>query len=127
MKSLLSLVLAVLLPAVAIAKGTQVTGTGGDPIPINFSAATEKSRVSRCDGNVIEVINQTGSILGFGIGTETTVPASDYAFIPAGPGAGGRFKPKGGMSSGQYLYIRSTDSPLTSLSVFASCFNEEKP
>lgn len=126
MKHILALVL--ILPAMALGQGTKITGTGGAPIPTAFSATDTKSQVQECKGNVVEILNLTAAEIGFGFGTSSSVPAYDYSFVPPGPNSGGRYKPKGGLSSGTYVYIRSASgSALTSLSVLVSCYNEEKP
>lgn len=122
------LLLALLVPLMAIAKGTVVTATGGAPIPTSFSASDAHSQVMECQGNVLEVINYPEVPLAVGFGTSTTAPAFDYAYVPTGSGGVGRFKPKGGMSGGQYVYIRAAGgATATSDSVFVSCYYEEKP
>lgn len=106
------------------AAGTSVTASGGDPIPAAFSYTNTQSRVMECKGNVVEVLNQTATVLSVGFGTSSSVPSFDYVFVPAGPASGHSFKPKGGFSGGTYVYIRGLSS-ITSGTVQVSCYYEE--
>lgn len=108
----------------AYAAGSQVTASGGSPIPTAFSVSDTQSQVRLCSGNVVEILNQTASVLAIGFGTSTSVPGTDFTFIPPGPAAGHTIKPKGGIS-GNYVYIRSAGSSTTSGSVQVSCYFED--
>lgn len=111
------------LPTICFAAGTQITASGGSPIPTAFSASNSQSRVMECKGNVVEVLNQTSSVLAVGMGTSSAVPGFDYLFVPSGPASGNVFKPKGGV--GSYIYIRSAGSAITSGTVQVSCYYED--
>lgn len=114
-----------LAPVLAFAKGTPLTFSGGAPLPIAFSYTDTQSRVQECQGNVIEIFNQTAAALAYGFGTATAIPLFDFAYVPPGPAGGTRIRLKSG--PGQYLYLRTASgSPLTSLTVQAACFYEEK-
>ncbi len=112
-------------------KGTIVASSGGSPIPIAFSAIDANSQVQPCEGNVIEILNLTASQLSYGLGKAASIPPFDYAYVPPGSttnGSGVRVKPQGGMSFGDYVYIRSaTGSTITTGKVLVSCFYEAKP
>ncbi len=116
-----------LTTSVLYGKGYTVTASGGAPVPTSFSTSDSQSKIGECQGNVIEFINSTDAPLSFGFGSSTAVPVQgDYAYVPAGPGGIGRFKPKGGV--GPYLYIRAAGgATATSASIYVSCYFEEKP
>lgn len=104
---------------------------GSNTIPTAFSASDVGSQVGSCRGNVVEIINYTTAPLAIGFGSSSAVPSGDYAYVPAGASGGpgtGRYKPKGGTDSAQYVYIRAADgSTATASSVFIACYYEEKP
>lgn len=111
---------------VALGAATQVTASGGSPIPASYSTSDSQSKVQECSGNVVEVLNQTGTVLAVGFGTTSNVPSFNYLFVPPGPNSGHSFKPSGGVSSGTYIYIKSAGSAITSGTVQVSCYYEEK-
>ena len=106
-------------------KGIQITATGGAPIPTSFSSSNSQSQVMECQGNVAEVLNQTASVIAVGFGTSSATPPFDYNFVPPGPAAGHRIKPRGGI--GSFIYIRSAGTAVTSGTVQVACYHEEKP
>ena len=122
------LFLALALPAIVFAKGYRIAA-GSTTIPVAFSISDAASQVGACQGNVIEIINETTAPIAFGIGTSTAVPAFDFAYVPKGSSQGAgtaRFKPKGGVNG--YAYIRAAGgSTATASDVFISCYPEEKP
>lgn len=111
------------LSAGALATGTQITASGGSPIPTAFSASNSQSKVMECKGNVVEILNQTTAVIAVGMGTTSAVPGFDFLFVPGGPSSGNVFKPKGGV--GSYIYIRSAGTSVTSGTVQVSCYYEE--
>jgi hypothetical protein len=114
-----------LLPIVCNATGTSITSSGGSPIPSSFSASNNQSKVMECNGNVVEILNQSSTVLAVGFGTSGSAPSSDYLFVPGGPNSGHSFKPAGGLSSGTYVYIRGL-SAITSGTVQVTCYYEDK-
>ena len=124
MKTLL-LVIAFLLAMNAFGKGTQITASGGSPIPSSYSAVNTQSQVQVCDGNVVEILNQTSTVLGVAFGTSSTAPSTDYAFVPGGPASGNVIRPDNGFDSNTYVYIRGVSS-ITSGTVQVSCYREAK-
>jgi len=120
----LSLLL-LLLQSVAFSLGTQITASGGSPIPATFSASNSQSQVQACEGNVIEIMNETSTKLVVGFGTSGGAPATDYKYVPSGPLSWTTIKPKGGSSSGTYIYIKSAGSAITSGTVTISCTYED--
>lgn len=125
MRKLLTLAIA-LIGATAFCGGTQITASGGSPIPTAFSASNTQSQVQECQGNVIEVQNESATKLVIGFGTSAAVPPFDYKFVPSGPLAWQSFRPKGGFGSGTYIYIRSAGSAVTSGTVSVSCTSEDQ-
>lgn len=109
----------------AMGKGVQITASGGSPIPNAYSASDSQSKALECQGNVVEIMNESSTKLAFEFGTSSTAPTTDYKFVPAGPGSWTVAVPKGGMGSGTYLYIRSAGSAITSGTYTASCTFEE--
>lgn len=106
--------------------GIQITASGGSPIPASFSESNSQSRVQECLGNVVEILNQTSSVLAVGFGTSAVVPSFDYTFVPGGPASGHSIKPQGGLSRGTYVYLRSAGSAITSGTVQVSCYFEQE-
>lgn len=121
----MKLLLALALFFSATAFPIQITFSGEAPSTTSFSASNSQSRTMACEGNTVEVMNNTTAILAIGISEAGTVPSSDYKYVPAGPAAGTRFKPKGGLSYGLYLYIRTPGGAITSGTVEISCTTEE--
>jgi hypothetical protein len=112
-----------LFPILALGTGTSITPSGGSPIPAAFSSSDSQSKVMECNGNVVEVLNQSSTVLGVGFGDTSTAPTSTYLFVPGGPNSGHSFKPAGGLSSGAYVYIRGL-SAITSGTVQVTCYYE---
>ena len=119
------LFLILLSPLLALAGGTQITASGGSPIPTSFSASNTQSQVQECQGNVIEIMNETSTKLAVGLATSGSAPSTDYKYVPSGPLSWSIIKPKGGSSSGTYIYIRSAGSAITSGTVTVSCTYED--
>jgi hypothetical protein len=115
-----------LIPVNGYGAATQITASGGSPIPIAFSASNAQSQVRACPGNVVEVLNQTSTALAVGFGRSSSVPSSDYVFVPPGPNSGHVIRPKGGLNAADYVYIRSAVSAITSGTVQVSCYTEEQ-
>lgn len=123
MKLLLALLL---LPVTVFATGSQITASGGSPIPTAFSASNAQSQIQECQGNVIEIMNETSSKLAVGFAPSSSAPTSDFKYVPSGPLSWTVIKPKGGFSSGTYVYLRSASgSTVTSGSVTVSCTYED--
>lgn len=128
MKKLL-LFLALTCNALAFAKGTAITASGGSPIPTAFSTSDSQSKVIECQGNVVEILNLTETALAYGFGRTASVPSFDFAYTLPGSttvGSGVLVKPLGGMSSGDYVFIRSMGSAITSGTVLVSCYYEAR-
>lgn len=113
-----------LFTSIGFSKGIQITASGGDPIPTAYSTSNSQSKTMECQGNVVEIMNETSTKLAVGFGKDTATP-DDYKFVPAGPGSWTVVVPKGGSSSGTYLYVRSAGSAITSGSISVSCTFEE--
>lgn len=113
------------LPILAFAGAAQITASGGSPIPTSYSATNSQSRVLECIGNTIKILNQTDSVLAFGLGRSNAAPDADYSFIPPGPNSGHTVKPQGFSGSGTYLYIRAPNAAETSGTVQVSCTTED--
>lgn len=125
MRTLFAILL--LLPALCFGRGVSVTCSGGSPCPAAFDATDTQTKMNfDCQGNVMEITNQTTTVLAYGFGTDSSVPAFDYAFVPTGPNAGTVVKPKGGMSTGTRIYVRGL-SAITSGTIQAACYYEERP
>lgn len=124
MKSLI-LGLVVGIANIALATGTSITPSGGSPIPAAFSSSNSQSKVMECNGNVVEILNQSSTVLAIGFGTASAAPSSDFLFVPSGANSGHSFKPAGGLSSGTYIYIRGL-SAITSGTVQVTCYYEDK-
>lgn len=108
------------------ALAVQITASGGAPIPADYSTSDTQSKAQECQGNVIEVQNETGTKLVIGLGTNTAVPARDLKYVPAGPASWTVARPKGGSSSGQYLYVKSAGSAITSGTYSVTCSYEDE-
>jgi hypothetical protein len=110
----------------AFAAGYTVNAQVGSTIPTAYSTSSTESRVGECIGNKVTVINQTDSVLAVGFGTASSVPSTDFDFVPAGPGAGTILVPKHGLSAGQYIYFRSAGTAAEdSGRVYVGCKLEE--
>lgn len=123
------LFLAFIVATSAFGKGTQITASGGSPIPTAFSTSDSQSKAMECQGNVVEILNLSATALAYGFGKTSSVPVFDYAYALPGSttvGSGVRVKPLGGMSAGDYVYIRSAGSAITSGTVLVSCFYEAR-
>lgn len=117
--------LALIFPMASHAVGTVVTATVGAPIPVSYSASDAKSKVLECPGNTVKVFNYSDSVIGIGFSTSGDAPISDYAYVPSGPSSVHVLRPRGVMSPGIYLYIRSPAAAETSESVYVSCTTED--
>lgn len=109
----------------ATALPVQLTFSGGSPSTQDYSTSNSQSKAMACEGNTIEVLNQVEAIVAVGFSDGNGVPSFDYKYIPAGPGAGTRIRPKGGLSSGLYVYIRTPNGAVTSGTIQISCTTEE--
>lgn len=107
------------------ARAVQITASGGSPIPASYDANDSQSKAQECQGNVIEVQNETDTKLVIGLGTSSAIPVKDLKYVPAGPGSWTIVKPKGGASSGQYLYVKSAGSAITSGTYTVTCTYED--
>lgn len=121
-----SLLILLFLPGLLLGKGTSITASGGSPIPTAFSISNTQSQIQECQGNVIEVLNQTTAVLAMGFGTVTAAPGFTFTFIPPGPASGHSIKPKGGSGAGTYVYLKSAGSSITSGTAQVSCYYEEE-
>lgn len=105
--------------------GVQVTASGGSPIPASY-ATDSQSKVIQCgQSNVIEVLNQTSSVLAVSFTRDgSTAPSSDFGFVPPGANSGTRYFLT--IGNGTYIYIRSAGSAISSGTVQVSCWTEDR-
>lgn len=116
----LSLVLALQCERV-FGRGVSVDASVNN-IPTTFTEGNSGSELFQCSGNVVEILNQTSEVIAVGFSSSASSAAqTDFAYIPAGPKSGNSMK-LGGPLSGEWLYIRSVGSAISSGTVQASCF-----
>ena len=113
------------LCSVALPYGSQVTASGGSPIPTAY-ATDAQSRVIQCSqSNVVEVLNQTSAVLAVSFARDaSSVPVSDFGFVPPGTNSGTRYYMT--IGNGTYVFIRSAGSAVTSGTVQVSCWSEDR-
>lgn len=121
----MKLLIALSLFFAAQAQAVQLTFSSESPSAVNYSTTNSQSKAMACSGNTVEVLSHTDAIVAIGIADGNNVPSQDYKYIPAGPGSGTRFRPKGGLSYGLYIYVRTPAGAVSSGTVEISCTTEE--
>lgn len=105
--------------------GIQITASGGSPIPASYSTGSQSQAVQCSQSNVIEVLNQTSSVLAVSFSRDaSSAPSSDFGFVPSGANSGTRYFLT--IGNGTYIYIRSAGSAITSGTVQVSCWTEDR-
>lgn len=103
------------------AKGVSVDASANN-IPTSFTEGDSGSELFQCSGNVVEILNQTAEVLAIGFSGSASSPAqTDFAYIPSGPKSGNSIKLRSALS-GEWIYIRSVGSAISSGTVQVSCF-----
>lgn len=102
-------------------RGVSVDASANN-IPTSFTEGDSGSELFQCSGNVVEVLNQTSEVLAVGFsGSASAAAQTDFAYIPAGPKSGNSLKLKSPLS-GEWVYLRSLGSAISSGTVQVACF-----